>query len=321
MKAPLRTLIVPLCCALILLSAACGVNTPGDTSPANEKETGTSANALVFTDSLGNEVTLPSPPKRVVCLYGSYADSWLKAGGTLAGVTDDAVRERNLSVGEAQLVGSVKTPSLEKITALKPDFVIMSADISGQLALADNLDALGIMHAYFTVDTFKQYSTVTELFLKLTGHVNLRASLIDVPQAQIVAAVKRAENRTSPTVLVLRVTSTGAEVKSKGTVLTEILRDLGAKNIADDNPSLLEELSLEAILKANPDFIFITAMGVDDREAKQYMTQLFDGQPAWQGLKAVKSNNWYILEKALYHYKPNERWGESYEKLAKILYP
>ena len=42
--------------------------------------------------------------------------------------------------------------------------------------------------------------------------------------------------------------------------------------------------------------------------------------PAWQALDAVRQGRLYVLDKELFHYKPNARWGESYETLFKILY-
>ena len=59
--------------------------------------------------------------ERVVCLYGSFAEAWVQAGGELAGVTDDAVNERGLET-DAQIIGTTKTPNLELILALEPDW-------------------------------------------------------------------------------------------------------------------------------------------------------------------------------------------------------
>ena len=36
---------------------------------------------------------------------------------------------------------------------------------------------------------------------------------------------------------------------------------------------------------------------------------------------AVKNGNLVVLPKELFHYKPNDRWDDSYEYLAKIIYP
>ena len=44
-----------------------------------------------FTDASGRRLTFDTAPKRVVSLYGSFAETWLLAGGGLVGATQDAV--------------------------------------------------------------------------------------------------------------------------------------------------------------------------------------------------------------------------------------
>lgn len=77
---------------------------------------------------------------------------------------------------------------------------------------------------------------------------------------------------------------------------------------------------MEIILQEDPDFIFVVTMG-DSDEAMRSMAKGLEKNPAWAGLSAVKNENYIVLPKDLFHYKPNARWGESYEYLAKILYP
>ena len=38
-------------------------------------------------------------------------------------------------------------------------------------------------------------------------------------------------------------------------------------------------------------------------------------------LVSSENDRFVVLPKELFHYKPNARWGESYEYVAKILYP
>lgn len=311
-----KTIFIFILVFIFFLLSSCQPATQVDATSATEKQ-----DAYSFADSEGTRITLAKSPLRVVCVYASYADIWLSAGGKLVGVTEDAAGERQLDVGDVELVGASKEPSLEKIASLNPDFVILSADIAGQLALKEGLAALKIPAAYFRCDTFEDYKIMAELFLRLTGREDLSEQLIVTPEAKIARALARAEGKTGPTVLQLRFTSNGAGVKNKGTVAVEVLRDLGAKNIADDYLSLLEELSLEIILQADPEYIFVTALGMKDEEVKAAFEQMLAAQPVWKSLSAVKNGKWFVLERELYHYKPNDRWGESYEKLAEILYP
>ena len=137
---------------------------------------------------------------------------------------------------------------------------------------------------------------------------------------QIENAVKKADG-SSPEVLYLRTSASSVTAKgSEGNVCGEILSDLGCINIADGNAALSESLSLEAILQADPDYIFVTPQGTDKEAAIANIDHLFTSNPAWQSLSAVKNGNYYVLDPYLYNLKPNERWGEAYEKMADILY-
>jgi iron complex transport system substrate-binding protein len=235
-------------------------------------------------------------------------------------VTQDAVEERGLAVGAAEIVGTVKAPNLEKITALQPDFVLLTADISGQLALDESLTALGIAHSYFTADRFEEYVGMMEIFLRLTGKTELREELIEQPEAQIASARAKAQGKAAPTALLMRASSAGVSVRAGDTVAGAILRDLGVKNIAEKYPSLLRELSFETILQEDPDFIFVTTMGTTEKAARANLQTLITKNAAWGSLSAVRENHYFILQKELYHYKPNEQWGVAYAKLAEILY-
>ena len=83
----------------------------------------------------------------------------------------------------------------------------------------------------------------------------------------------------------------------------------------------VENLSLEAIMRADPDYIFVTPQGSDKEAAIANIEETFTSSPAWQTLRAVKEGRYYVLDPYLYNLKQNERWGEAYEKMADILYP
>lgn len=273
-----------------------------------------------LTDDRGVAITV-SAPQRVVCLYGSYAEAWSLAGGTLVGATEDAVSERGMVLGEdVQLIGTTKEPSLELVIALEPELVILSADIANQMNAAQVLEAAGIPCAAFRVDSYQDYARMMDVFTRLTGRRDLYDSQIPPMVEAIEAAIARAQGREAPTVLLLRAYSTGVKVKAGDNLAGVMLAELGCVNIADQVPSLLEELSLEAIAAMDPDAIFITVMGSDEEAALAVVEGTLGINPAWQGLSAVKAGRVYVLPKALFHYKPNARWSESYAYLADLLF-
>lgn len=256
---------------------------------------------------------------RVICLYGSYAGAWLLSGGSLVGVTEDAVKERGLDVGDAQVIGTVKEPNSEAIIALDPDLVIFSEDISPQADMVDVLTNAGIPCSGYRVDTFEDYAGMMKDFCEMNGHEELLEEYVDKPREQIESAKKEyGFKEDGPRVLLIRAFSTGIKAKTDDELAGAIMKDLGCHNIADDHPSMLEDLSLEEVISADPDFIFVTTMG-DEEAALGYLTGITETNPAWKGLTAIKEGRFYVLPKDLFHYKPNERWGESYEYLGKLL--
>ena len=120
--------------------------------------------------------------------------------------------------------------------------------------------------------------------------------------------------------LLIRAFSSGIKAKTDDELAGAILKDLGAHNIADDHPSMLEDLSMEEVIAADPAYIFVTTMG-DEQKALDYLNGLTEENPAWSELTAVKEGRYIVLPKDLFHYKPNNRWGESYQYLGEILYP
>ena len=106
---------------------------------------------------------------------------------------------------------------------------------------------------------------------------------------------------------------------SKDTVFGEMLQKLGCINIADSNESLLENISLEYILQEDPEFIFFVQVGDDKEKVDAHIQQFIEDNPIWKELTAVKEGRVYSMDKALYNLKPNDRWGEAYENLEKLL--
>ena len=305
-----------LLCGLLaaLLLAACAA--PASSAAAQDS-------AVEFVDAQGAQVALQSWD-RVVSLYGSFAELWLLSGGTLVGATTDAVEERGLDLGgDVALVGNVKTPSLEEVLALEPDFVILSADIEGHVALDESLTDVGVPHAYFRVDNFEDYCTLLRQFCRMTGRDDLFEEY-GAAQQQRVERIKAAAAQmqdAAPTVLLIRAYSTGAKAKGTDIFAGAMLAELGADNIVTRYDSLLEDLSMETIIAADPDMILMVPMGANEDAAAAYMAEHFEANPAWAGLTAVQNGCYAMLPKELFHYKPNARWADSYAYLAKILYP
>ena len=257
--------------------------------------------------------------ERVVCLYGSFAEAWVQAGGELAGVTDDAVNERGLET-DAQIIGTTKTPNLELILALEPDWVILSADIAGQVRAMEVLESAGVACTAYRVDTYQDYAAMMDYFTRRTGRRDVYEQQVLPMVEAIEATIEKAKQQKAPEVLLLRAYSTGAKAKGADNLAGVMLADLGCINLVDKHPSLLEELSLESIVAEDPDWIFVSIMGGSEEAALAALDATLGQNPAFQALTAVREGRMRVLPKDLFHYKPNARWSESYAYLYKILF-
>lgn len=298
-------------CAIFLLTGCGSARAP---EPTGE---------YTFTDDLGRTVSLDRP-ERVAVLTGSFTDLWVLAGGedTLVATAGDAWTSFGLELDRSVLdLGAIKNPDVERLFASEPDLVLASSNTAAQVDLLPVLEQAGLTAAYFNVTNFDEYLNMLKICTDLTGDAAAYETYGAALAAQIEGAKAR-DDGSAPTVLYLRCAASGCRVKnSRDTVLGEMLSDLGCINVADREGALLEELSMEAILRADPDFIFAVLQGADPEPARQALEQSLLSDPAWQSLTAVQEGRFHVLEHRLYNLKPNARWGEAYEKLANILYP
>lgn len=273
-------------------------------------------------------MTLEAAPRRVAALTGSYADIWCTAGGrdTLVASASDAWTDFDLGLGEEVAnIGGAMGVSVEELLAAAPDLVLASTNIPSNQEMLPALEAAGVDVAFFSVDTFEDYLRMLEVCTGLTGSPEAYQTYGEAVAEEIEAARARAaaalEEQGPEKVLYIRAAASVVKPKgSSGTVLGEMLADLGCINIADQDQSLLEDLSMEAILAADPDKILIVLQGADPEPAKAQLEGEVLSNPAWQQLTAVREGRVYYMDKDLYHLKPNARWGEAYDHLVEILY-
>lgn len=322
-----KTLCLVLAGLMMLSFASCTNETKSDSeseSTASEvsadNENGTS---ISFTDALERNVTIESHD-RVACLMGSFADMWCVAGGkdSLVASADDTWTGFDLGLDDdVKNLGQVKEPNTEILLESEPDLIFASSKMQSNVDMLDTLENAGITVVYLDVTGFDDYLSVLKLMTDLTGDSEAYKTNGTDLKSQIEDAKSR-QDGSNPSVCIIRVAGTTVSVKGNDdTVLGEMCRDLGCVNIADEYGSLLENLSLETIIEADPDYIFVVYQGSDEAAANKVFEENVSSNEAWSSLSAVKNGKFYVMDRTLYNLKPNARWGEAYEKLADILYP
>jgi iron complex transport system substrate-binding protein len=322
------------CVAVFLLLTGCAGNNNDKTAKSGEEnseaenqpsEYGITINEkdVVFTDSRGEEVTISKNPKRVIVLQNSLLEIWDQAGGTVIGRVDESEDKVVENAMSAETVGKIGSPSLEKILSLKPDLVIIAGSYSAQREMIPALEQSDIQVISLENNLLEDYYKTMRIFTAITEREDLYESHVSQVQKKVDGIVAKAPMDKNYKIVILFATAKNLTVRNSDTMVGEMLKDLNTVNISDaaDSTSDTKTFSMEKIIQEDPDFIFVQTMGSDIEKIEEQLKSDFEDNPAWASLTAVKEDRYIILPKDLYLYKPNQRYPEAYEGLAKILYP
>lgn len=271
--------------------------------------------------SCGKGGDLPKDEERTAVLFSSLAEIWTEAGGKIHITVGETV-ERSFAPEGTLLVddGAGKSINTELLLSYRPTRVICSSDIPAQAEAAELLSANGIEVISLRVECFSDYLSALDIMTDITGNKAAYENAVSVLGKHIDGLLKseRINELSGTRILFMRAGSTESSTKSKTTqdhFAAAMLSKMGCVNIADDAP--LSELGMEAILYADPEYIFFSTMG-DEEAARKNITSLLSSD-AWSALSAVKEGRVIILPKELFHFKPCSRWGEAYDHLADAL--
>lgn len=304
---------------IMILILACFLCLPGFAPAAAGAE-----ETVIVTDDLQRSVAIPKGKLRAAVLLASFADCWLLAGGEVAATVHDAWEDYDLALPEGTVdLGPYNSISLELLIQSEPDFVIASANTKAHVELAEAFEQMRLPVLFFRVECFEEYLAMLSVLTGITDRADLYErnglSLQEEIESVRQAAAEAVQASGPQRVLILRASTVDIHAKSsQGSVLGAMLKDLGCINVADGS-ALADSLSLERIIVEDPDRIFVVFQG-DAAEAQRRLEAEFVSNSAWAGLSAVKNGRVHIMDKRLYHMKPNVRWGEAYQNLEALLY-
>jgi len=278
---------------------------------------------VTFTDATGEEVTIKKNPQKVVCLYNSYLDLWDICGGTVIGRVEKSEEKPVENALSAEEVGTAGSPNLEKVLALQPDLVIVTSAFSGQKEMIPTLKQNNIQVIALDNDYINDYYETVKLFTALTGKEELYEKNATEIKKSVEEIIARVPTDKKYKVLLMFASSKSLSVRDSESMVGEMLEDLNTVNISDTETKSTDSktFSIEKIIQEDPDYIFVLTMGSDMEKIQERLKSDAEENPAWASLTAVKEGRYIVLPKDLYMYKPNNRYAEAYEGLAKILYP
>ena len=164
MKKSFKVIALLLCLAML---AGCGAK-KGEDGKQGEWT------PVTVTDDLGREVTIDAQPQAVAAIMGSFADTWVLAGGTLKAAVHDAWEDFGLDLGEDAVdLGKYNAINLEQLFGAEVDLVLASANTKKQVDIKDTLESAGVKVLYFNVNSFDDYLRMLKVCTDITGRADL----------------------------------------------------------------------------------------------------------------------------------------------------
>lgn len=299
---------------LVLLVAACGGATAG--LPASPSPTATaSPTAAAFpatlSDFQGRSVTVHARPKRIVSIGPSITEFLfaLGAGDRVVGV--DEFSDEPAAAKQIEKVGGVKV-NLEKVVSLRPDLVLTVKFSDGTI---ESLLSAGLTVLVVDPQSISDVSRTAVLVGRAVGADGAKlASDIDAQLSSVKDKVAAATTKPRVFHEVDASDPTKPFTVGPGSYIQDLIVLAGGTNIAANSGSAYPQLSLEEVVKDDPEVIIL-----GDADYGTTPDQVA-ARPGWSAISAVKNKKIFGISDSLVS-RPGPRVGDAALAYAKLLHP
>ncbi|MDD4910152.1 MAG: cobalamin-binding protein [Candidatus Omnitrophica bacterium] len=226
--------------------------------------------------------------KRVVSLAPSITEEiyLLGAEDSLIGVTSYCRYPEEAR--NKEIIGTVLEPSMEKIVSLKPDLVLATNEGNRQESIK-KLAALGLNVVAF--NETKGFRDIERNFLRLgviLGRFETARQIMDGINAKI-EAIRKESAAADKIKIFWQLGARPIVSASAGTFTDEIINWAGGVNIFSDMAGRYPRVSIEEVIKRNPEIIIVVTMG-DITGSELDLWRRFPG------IDAVRNNRVYVYD-------------------------
>ncbi len=313
-----HVLFVALAAILLAVTLAACSNDGG--SPAGETPTPIAEAGDGFpttlTGSDGRDLTLESPPQRMVVLSPGHVEILfaIGAGDQVIAVEQNADFPPEAAALEPKISGL--DPSVEAIADLAPDLVIIAFTPEGFI---EQMDTLGIL--VFLDDINTKITTIDEVFDsikelgRITGNRKQAQALINDLRARVRAVVKELRGVDDGPTVYHELDATGGFFSiSPDSFVGDLYRTLKAENIVGEDEGPFPALTQEAIIERDPEVIVLADAAFGETP------EVVSARPGWDTIDAVINGRVYAIDPNIVS-RPGPRIVDALEELARLFYP
>lgn len=260
------------------------------------------ADARQMTDALGNTVTVPEQPKRVITLSEIDLDTALTLGVTPVGTINgrgQAAPPRYLDgklPAGIKVVGDIDNPNLETLLELQPDLILTGPVKPEQLAILNEIAP--------TVITFNWARPWQESMQRTAQALNREAeakAVLERYHARVNAARQRLAAYQGQTLSIVRWNPKGPSYMFKDAFASTVAEDVGLRRPAhqqDRGHTHSMALSLESLELLDADWLVIGTLATSG-EAVEAMNQA-EQTPAFRQLSAIQAKRFGAVDGSLW---------------------
>ena len=244
---------------------------------------------LVVKDDSGQEVRLKAPAKRIITLAPHAAESLYAAGAgdKLVGTVDYS--DYPPEAKKVPRVGGYSRIDLEAVAALKPDLVL-AWESGNNMTQVDKLRALGLTVYVSQPNTIDNIANQIERLGQLAGTEAIANATADRFRKRLDSL--RTTNASKPKVRVFyQIWKTPLMTVGGPQIISDAIKICGGDNVFGHLKQMAPNVTVEAVLEADPEAIVATGMG----DAKPEWLHDWD---KWTRMTAVKRDN-------LFHINPD----------------
>lgn len=284
---------------------------------------------LTVTDDYGREVTLEKQPRWLISLAPSITEMLfaMDMGDHLIAVTEwdtypAKAKELRDSGGN---VGALDKPDLEAITAMHVDLVIAS-----NLTPAATLDkitqgrtqAVSLHHDSFE-DVLEDIAELGRI-LGVPGRALALRGELESKRREIEASLRPILGESPRKAVILLHIEDGLQPgwsPGAGTWMGDLIEMAHGENIASALGSSWGQISLEGLLAANPEVIFVKegdSPGANERLRQRL--EALKAHPVWSRLRAIRNDRVIILPNGPFSI-PGPRMVDAYRAIVNGLWP
>jgi ABC-type Fe3+-hydroxamate transport system substrate-binding protein len=252
-------------------------------------------------------LTLQKRPERIVTLSSSDTEIVYALGGNVVGRSTALGKVYPAEAESIPEVGNSHSIQFEKLATLKPDLVIASPSLKPQ---EETIKKLGAQVLFNSHNTFEEIKNSIRLYGEVLGREAAAENLIQTMDRELKEIQKNAL-KDKPKALILYGATGSFVVALPASYPGNFLELAGGQNVAKDFPKMetmpqYAELSMERIVAADPDIIYLITHG-DPDEVKESFKKEMNSNPAWKNLKAVKNDRFEVLPNDLFAANPGLR--------------